>query len=483
MENSPFVGREIETKRLNKLLHSSQSEFVAIYGRRRVGKTLLVRKVFNNQFTFQVTAIANVTKAQQLISFHAVLQQLQPDQFIPVPKNWFLAFQQLIAFLEHANDDKKIIFLDELPWFDNQKSDFIPALEHFWNSWAAVRTDVLLIVCGSAASWILNKLINHKGGLHNRVTERIRLEPFNLYETELLLKHKNSAITRYQILQYYMVMGGIPFYLNRIAPEYSVMQNIEQICFSADGLLRLEFDNLFKALFSKAERHIAIVRAIARKSRGLTRKEIVQFSKISNSGTLTKLLDELEQSGFIRRYNPFNKKKKTSLYQLSDFYTLFYLRFIEKSDPADRHNWRNAFDTPTYRTWSGYAYEQICFYHILQIKAALGIEGMISHTLSWQNPDDEHGTQIDLLIDRRDQVINICEIKFSIEEFNISKSYAEQLRRKMAIFRSATQTKKALYLTLITTYGLIQNKYVSDLVQHDLSMDVLFEKDRYRPYI
>ncbi len=474
MQSKLFIGRASESKKLKKLMDSPQSEFVAVYGRRRVGKTLLVRKVFGNSFTFQMTAIANVTKAQQLLNFNTVLQKLQPTETLSIPSNWFLAFQQLIQFLERSQQQKKVIFLDELPWFDNQKSDFIPALEHFWNSWAAVRSDVILVVCGSAASWIINKLINHKGGLHNRVTARIRLEPFTLQETALLLKSKSSAITHYQIVQYYMVMGGIPFYLNQIAPEYSVMQNVEQICFAADGLLRLEFNNLFKALFSKAERHMAIVRAIAKKSKGLSRKEIIQLSKIPNSGTLTGLLDELEQSGFIRRYNPFNKKKKSSLYQLTDFYTLFYLRFIENSDPTDRQNWRNATDMPTYRSWSGYAFEQICLYHIPQIKSALGISGVISHTLSWQSQDKEQGAQIDLLIDRRDQIINICEVKFSTEEFNITKSYATQLRRKIAVFRSITKTKKALHLTMITTYGLVPNKYTTDLVQQDLNMEVLF---------
>jgi predicted AAA+ superfamily ATPase len=472
-----FIGRHREIKIFDKLRKSGQSEFVAVYGRRRVGKTLLVRKVFDNQFTFQMTAIANVTKQQQLINFYTTLQKYQPTETLDIPKNWFLAFQQLIKYLESSEDEKKVIFLDELPWFDNQKSDFIPSLEHFWNSWASARDDVILVVCGSAASWIINKLINHKGGLHNRVTERIKLEPFTLSESEELLQLKNSAITRYQIIQLYMVMGGIPFYLNRISPELSAMQNVEKICFAADGLLRLEFDNLFQALFSKAERHISVVRAIAQKSKGLTRKEIIKHAKISNSGTLTIILDELEKSGFIRRYNPFNKKKKNSLYQLIDFYTLFYLKFIEHSDPADLYNWSNAIDTPAYRAWSGYAYEQICLYHIQQIKSALGISGIISHTFSWKSQHSEKGAQIDLIIDRRDHVINVCEIKFSTELYTISKAYAQQLRQKVATFRAETVTKKAIFLTMITTYGLNTNQHSSGLVQHDLGMGVLFDKN------
>jgi len=470
-----FIGRQREKQIFERLLKSEQSEFVAVYGRRRVGKTQLVREVFQNQFTFQMTGIANVTKNQQLLNFYTVLQKYQKGKTLTIPKNWFLAFQQLIDFLEESKDKQKIVFLDELPWFDNQKSDFIPSLEHFWNSWAAVRDDVVLVICGSAASWIINKLINHKGGLHNRVTERIKLEPFTLHEAEQLLKLKNPALTRYQILQLYMVMGGIPFYLNRVSPHYNAMQNIEQICFAADGLLRLEFDNLFRALFSKAERHVAIVRAIAQKSKGLTRKEIIKYSKIANSGTLTSILDELEKSGFIRRYNPFNKKKKNSLYQLVDFYALFYLRFIEHSDPADLYNWSNAIDMPAYRVWSGYAFEQICLYHIHQIKVALGIRGVISNTFAWKSQKSEKGAQIDLIIDRRDQVINLCEMKFSVEPYTVTKSYAQQLRQKVAVFRAETGTKKAIFITMITTYGLNQNAHSRGLVQNDLEMGVLFE--------
>ncbi|MCB0839225.1 MAG: ATP-binding protein [Bacteroidetes bacterium] len=470
-----FIGREREIRKLERVKNSNRSEFVAIYGRRRVGKTLLVRTVFENTFTFQLTAIANISRSQQLLNFSTHLQKYRKETPVyEIPPNWFWAFQQLIDYLEKCSDKKKVIFLDELPWFDNQKSDFIPALEHFWNSWAATRDDILLVVCGSAASWIINKLINHKGGLHNRVTERIKLEPFSLKEAEELLKQKNAAITRYQILQLYMVMGGIPFYLDQVEPTRSAMQNIEEICFAADGLLRLEFDNLFKALFSKAERHISVVRAIAKKSKGLTRQEIIDVTQLSNSGTLTRVLDELEKSGFIRRYNPFQKKKKNSLYQLVDFYTLFYLRFIENSDPLDRDNWQNAIDTPGYRTWSGYAFEQICLYHIHQIKLALGISGVISHTFSWKSQDKEQGAQIDLIIDRRDQVINLCEMKFSVSPFVITKSYANQLRNKIAVFREETGTKKALYLTMVTTYGVNKNTHSVDLVQNDLEMEVLF---------
>lgn len=470
-----FIGREKEKKRLEDLKYSHRSEFVAVYGRRRVGKTMLIRQVFKNEFVFQATAITNVTKQQQLLNFATSLRRYdEAIKYEPIPTNWFLAFQQLIDYLEKSEAKKKVIFLDELPWFDNQKSDFIQSLEHFWNSWAAARDDIILIVCGSAASWMINVLINHRGGLHNRVTEKIEVEPFKLKEAEQLLKLKNPAIDRYQILQLYMVMGGIPFYLEAVKGNESAAQSIERICFSKDGLLRSEFENLYRALFKNSEKHISIVRVIATKSKGLTRKEIISLTKLPESGVTTKVLDELEKSGFIRKYLPFQKRKRDSLYQLIDFYTLFYLKFIEKSNPLDENSWIKSIDNPKQRAWSGYAFEQICWYHVQQIKQALGISGVLTNTSNWRSKQKGGGVQIDLVIDRRDHVINLCEMKFSLTPYSITKNYADRLMQKISIFREETKTNKALHLTMITSKGLKQNNWSINIVQNNLTMDILF---------
>ncbi|HMQ47323.1 MAG TPA: ATP-binding protein [Saprospiraceae bacterium] len=472
-----FIGREKEQKRLDVVKNSHKSEFVAIYGRRRVGKTMLIRRVFGDSFAFQVTAIANVTKQQQLLNFATALRKYDSKAgSLPIPDTWFTAFQQLTSYLDGLTDRKKIIFFDELPWFDNQKSDFIQSLEHFWNSWASAREDIVLIVCGSAASWMINELINHRGGLHNRVTEKLQVEPFKLREAEKLLLLKNPNIDRYQVLQLYMAMGGIPFYLEAVQGDQSATQNIERICFASDGLLRTEFDNLYKALFKNSERYIAVVRAIAAKAQGLTRAELIDMAKLPDSGTSTKLLDELEKSGFIRKYLPFQRQKRESLYQLVDFYTLFYLKFIEKSDPVDENTWLNLIDHPTQRAWSGYAFEQICLYHVQQIKKALGIAGVLTQTSGWRSKRKQDGAQIDLVIDRRDHVINLCEMKFSISPFSISKAYADELMHKIGVFREETKTHKALHLTMITSKGLNKNSWSGALVQNDLDAAVLFEE-------
>ena len=471
-----FIGREKEQHRLEALKNSYRSEFIAVYGRRRVGKTMLIRKVFNNTFTFQATAIANSPKQQQLLNFVTALRRYDKDaQNKTIPQNWFFAFQQLIDYLEKNTDKKKVIFFDELPWFDNHKSDFIQSLEHFWNSWASARDDIILIVCGSAASWMINQLINNRGGLHNRVTEKILLNPFKLKETEKLLRLKNPSIDRYQILQLYMVMGGIPYYLEAVKGNQSATQNIERICFANDGLLRNEFENLYSALFKNSEKHLAVVRALSTKSKGLSRKEIIALAKLPESGATTKVLDELEKSGFIRKYLPYKKRSRSGLFRLVDFYTLFYLRFIEKSSPLDENTWINAIDNPAQRAWSGYAFEQICLYHTQQIKKALGITGVLTKSSTWQSKQKKGGAQIDLVIDRRDHVINLCEMKFSIAPFSISKSYADKLMQKISVFREETKTNKALHLTMITTKGLKRNNYAVNLVQNDFSMEILFE--------
>ncbi|MBZ4189279.1 AAA family ATPase [Niabella beijingensis] len=464
-----LIGRKKEQEQLKKICTSAQSEFIAVYGRRRVGKTFLIRETFANNFDFYITGMANVNTRQQLLNFHLALNKYDPaaKENIP-PENWLMAFQRLITLLETKTSDQKIVFLDELPWLDTAQSGFMPALEHFWNSWASGRKDIVLVVCGSTASWMINKLIHNKGGLHNRVTRRIKLDPFTLAECEAFLKSRNAVFDRYQIIQLYMVMGGIPFYLNQVDPGRSAAQNIDRICFSESGLLVTEFDDLYRSLFNKAEKHIQIIEALSKKAKGLTRDAIITLTKLPNAGSTTRILKELEESGFIRKYNSFGKKERNSLYQLADFYSLFYLRFIVTRQ--DENNWINGLDDPKHRAWSGYAFEQVCLAHIKEIKQALGISGVQTSVSSWMG----EGAQIDLVIDRKDQVINLCEMKFSLNDFTITKKYAGELRNKITAFREATGSRKALFLTLITTYGLTRNEYSGSLVQNDLNMELLF---------
>jgi len=468
-----IVGRIAEKAAFKAYLKSKKPEFVVVYGRRRVGKTFLIRETFSNSFDFYVTGLANAVQSMQLRNFNVSLQKHSPVSY-PQAKTWFDSFEQLKHLLESStNKGKKVVFMDELPWMDTHRSDFITALEHFWNSWASSRPDILLVVCGSATSWMINKLIKNHGGLHNRVTRRMYIEPFTLGECEAYYKENGIVMNRYQMVESYMVLGGIPYYLSLMDKALSLTQNVDMLCFTQNGALTDEFSNLYASLFKRSENHIKIVEALGKKKKGLTRDEIVKLAKFSNGGGLTKALEELEQCGFIRKYNSFGKKLRSNLYQLVDFYTLFYLNFMQRNSNIDEHYWSNTIDTGKHRAWSGYAFEQVCMMHLKQIKQKLGISGVLTSVSSWQSSDSISGAQIDLLIERNDQVINLCEMKFSNADFRIDKKYEEDLRNKREVFLRNTKTRKAIHLTMITTYGIKQNEY-SGMVQSEVNMDDLF---------
>lgn len=472
---SNFIGRKEETALLHALLQSPKSEFVAVYGRRRVGKTFLIRTVFENRFDFQLTGQARSNLKQQLLNFQDTLQSVDPGEGNKPPKSWFEAFGKLRRFLESRPSGKKVVFLDELPWLDTPQSGFVSALEHFWNSWASARRDILLIVCGSAAAWILKKLINDRGGLHNRLTERIVLRPFTLLETEAFLRSKGATYDRYQLIELYMTMGGIPFYLENVQVNRSVAQNVDRMCFSPGGLLTTEYENLYRSLFERHERHTAVVEAIALKGKGLTRKEILAITNLPDSGNTSMILDELTQSGFIRQYYPFGSGRRALVYQLIDPFTLFYLTFMKGTKTAGAGAWLSQSDSPKWQAWSGYAFEYICRNHIDCIKKHLGIGGVYTEISAWRSKKAEKSAQIDLVIDRKDRIINLCEIKFSTTAYLITKAYAESLRHKIQTFKAESGTKKTVLLTFIAAHGLTSNEYSAQLVHDTLDMNVLFD--------
>lgn len=471
-----IIGRREEITLLDSLKNSSKSEFIAVYGRRRVGKTFLIRQVFEDVFSFQLSGVANVGMKQHLTNFHNAYLKLNPANAPKTPpKDWFDAFNRLSLFLETQIAAKKIIFLDELPWLDTPQSKFIAALEYFWNSWASARTDVLLVVCGSAASWIINELINNRGGLHNRLTERILLKPFSLAETEAFLTAKGANFDRYQLLELYMTLGGVPYYLERLQVNRSVAQNIDRLFFTEGGILATEYANLYRSLFNNYDKHTLVVEALSQKAKGLTRKELLELTKLPDAGSTTLLLEELQQSGFIRRYLPFGGNKRHVLFQLVDPYTLFYLTFVKDVKADTTGSWLMQIESPKWRAWSGYAFEYICRNHIDAIKKALGISRVYTEISAWRSQNSEKGAQIDLVIDRNDRIINICEMKFSTETYTISKTYAENLQHKLSVFRTESKTKKTLFLTLVTTFGLTQNEHSLRLVNDVIDMSALFE--------
>ena len=470
-----MIGREKEQKLLLETLESDESQFVAVYGRRRVGKTYLIRETFGYNFAFQHTGLQNGNKAEQLKEFKRSLKNAGMKN-IPTLSDWSDAFFALWEFLKTLPEGKKVIFIDELPWLDTPKSKMVSALDHFWNAWATTRKDIVLVVCGSATSWIIGKIVKNYGGLHNRLTRQIYLEPFTLHECELFAKSKHLGMSRRNILETYMVLGGIPYYWSFLNKGDSQAQSLDKLFFSKNGELVDEYNALYASLFKNPQPYIEVVSALGRKKAGMTRQEIIDAIKKNEGGKLTAVLEELEQCDFIRSYQSIGKKKKDTVFQLIDNFTLFYFKFMDGTKTVEKGHWSKIMQKSVYSAWSGLAFERICLQHVEQIKKALGISGVISNVYSWNyRPKDagEKGVQIDLLIDRDDNVINLCEIKFSKSEYAIDAEYDRELHRKSDVFAQQTDTKKGVSIVMITTVGLVKNEWSND-INNQIVMDDLF---------
>lgn len=470
-----IVGRDKEIRTLRNALEDNYSHFIAVYGRRRIGKTFLIRESFNYSFTFQHAGLSEGNLQEQIFAFESSIKDAG-GVANEKAKNWLQAFEDLKELVRTSKEPRKVIFIDELSWMDTQNSDLLIALESFWNGWASARKDVVLIICASATSWMLNKVVHNKGGLYNRLTDQIRLRPFTLAECEELTESAGLALNREQILQYYMVFGGVPYYWGFLKKGLSVAQNIDDALFAKNAPLADEFKYLYASIFRNPEVYLKIVSTLGKKKAGMTREELIETSGIINSGDLSTKLTELESCGFVRKYQAYGMKKKNSVYQLIDCFTLFYYQFMENK-PSDVHFWENQINTPTVNTWKGLAYERVCLDHIEQIKKKLGISGVFTEVNSWYckaDPDKGiNGSQIDLLIVRKDQVINLCEMKYSSSEYTVTEKTDRNIRNKISDLALSTGTKYAIFPTLITTYGVRPNSYALN-IQAVVTADDLF---------
>lgn len=463
-----IIGRASEISLLKSAKNANQSDFIAVFGRRRVGKTFLIREALQNKFAFYHTGIAGACRQEQLARFAASMRKYGLP-IAKVPKNWFEAFDALETTLSTLGSGKKIIFLDELPWMDTQKSNFVSALESFWNGWASARNDILLIVCGSAISWITSKIINNRGGLHNRLTHRIRLEPFTLHECEHYLQSRGIVATRMQILEYYMAMGGVPYYWSFIDKARSPSQNLDALFFSTNGELRDEYDHLYASLFKNPLRHMAIVSALGTKKVCMTREELLAATKLSDNGAFGIALEELVSCGFLRRFRMPGKKKRDLVYQLIDNYTLFYYRFLSQLDVDESGSWQAQQNEPKVNVWRGLSFERVCLQHLEQIKAGLGISGIRTKAYAWRSSK----AQIDLLIERGDDAVNVCEMKYSSGEYVLTRDEHDKILNRREAYCQEENPKGAVYLTLITPKGLVRNAHGND-IQSVVTLDALF---------
>ncbi|SFR81619.1 AAA family ATPase [[Clostridium] aminophilum] len=471
-----IIGRKYEKNSLFQCLRSNRPEFVVVYGRRRIGKTYLVREFFNRQFSFYATGLSETKTKNQLRAFNESLCSYGYNENMP-PKDWFEAFGRLRKLLESEKvyrepiNNKRVVFLDELPWMDTARSDFKSALDYFWNSWASSQEDLVLIVCGSATSWIITNLLSSKKGFHNRITKQIHLNPFSLSECEKLFELNDIVMTRSQMIECYMVFGGVPLYLNLLDSRLSLAQNINELCFKEYGELHDEYTNLFYSLFDKPEKHMSILEALAKKKSGMTRTELSKESKIGGGSVLTKDLKELEECGFIRRYSDIKKGSKEAFYQLIDPFTLFAIKFLENKT---FDSWNTYINSPGYNSWRGTSFEIVCFNHIDKIKQVLGISGIETSEFTWRNTDSDKGAQIDLIISRKDGVINLCEMKFTNAEYSLDEDEYKKIQNRIDSFQNESDAKGAIHVTLICGNGFKYNKY-SNIAQNIITGEDLFE--------
>jgi uncharacterized protein len=471
-----IIGREFEKNELIKALESKKSELVAVIGRRRVGKTFLIRQFLEKQLIAEFTGVQNVTQEVQLFHFMSVLKTMGQNQGMETPpKTWLEAFALLQETLAKRDKTyKQVLFFDELPWLAGKSTEFIAAFDYFWNAFAS-KQNIVVVICGSSAAWMNEKIIKNKGGLHNRITRLIKIKPFNLAETQQFLLHNGIDYPQYQILQLYMAIGGIPLYLELLDKSKSVTQNLNDLCLMSSGFLHDEYDRLIPSLFSNHQAHSLIIQALVKKRKGLTREELLAETKFQNGGNFTKYLEELIQSDFIDFYKPFGKNKKNALFRLTDMYCFFYFSYILPNKGNKTPDFGADSQSQSFKSWAGYTFENVCMNHIFQIKTALGIAGVSTVTSSfWAKPKDcFDGTQIDLLIERADNTIHLCEIKFWADTFIVDNNLIDNLRHKRTIFNYHTKNKKHIFNTIITTYGIKGNGALS--IDQTVTMDALFK--------
>ncbi|MGL5888991.1 MAG: AAA family ATPase [Bacteroidia bacterium] len=471
-----IIGRKKELEIIDRLLQSKESEFLAVYGRRRVGKTFLIREALDNNLVFDCTGLSEATFEQQLLNFWITLSKKFKIPETP-PKSWLEAFQFLESYLDRVkakNGAKKAVFFDEISWYDTPRSGFLQAFTQFWNSYCSKKEDILLVVCGSAASWIINKIVKNKGGLHNRLTQTIRLEAFSLAETKAFLTHHKVKLQNKDIALIYMCIGGVPYYLKQVLPGRGIPQILNDIFLGRNASLKDEFGNLYASLFKNHKLHETVVKALAAKAKGLTRNEIIRITQLASGGGFTSILEELEECGFIMKTIDYNKNKEDGLYRLIDEYTIFYFKFLHKK--SEMRSGATLYHSQPFKVWSGFAFENLCFKHHSVIARLLGISGIQYNLYSFTDKGTKHstGSQIDLIIDRADNVINLVEAKFHNTPLVLTKKAGTDIANKADCFQRKTKTNKAIYVTLISAMGVIKNEHYLSWVTSDIEIDQLF---------
>lgn len=473
-----IIGRIAQLDTIKEVLLQSKSSMIAVTGRRRVGKTFLINQSLKSHMVFRMTGIQNGTMHEQLVNFNEKLKEYSGAPFLSIPSNWQDAFSILKKFLESLPiSDKKVLFFDEVPWIHTARSGFLEKLAHLWNDYMSKEENYVVVLCGSATSWINKNVIMAKGGLHNRITHVLKVDPFTLTETRFFLKSKGIRLSDQDLSRIYMAMGGVPYYLEHIKKGESATVAIERLCFETTGLLRNEYNYLYKALFTNANDHESIVKVLAKSQGGISREEVIKRSGVQPGGPYNRAMDDLMISGFVSEENLYGRKKRGSLYRLTDEYSIFYHRFIKPNSKYIKGMWQQLSTSQSYKIWTGYAFESICFKHIDALKSALGIGAVYTEISSMRviGNTERKGFQVDLIIDRKDDTINLCEVKYYNGPFKITKAYAKQLIERRQQFIEHTGTRKQVFITFITNYGLVENEYFREVVDVHITLEEIMK--------
>ncbi|NGX62119.1 MAG: hypothetical protein K940chlam9_01613 [Chlamydiae bacterium] len=485
-KKSKIIGRTDEQNLLNEAFISKRAEMIAIYGRRRVGKTYLIKNYFENMpcSLAYVSGMKDGRLSEQLENFTSSIERDIAGVSLKRPLSWMEAFELFSQVKDKIDKKKKVIlFLDELPWLATKRSRLIQALDYYWNRFWSHDSRFKLVICGSAVSWMIRNIIMNKGGLYNRVTRQICLEPFTLKETKDFLRFIGVNLNNRQIVELYMVAGGVPYYLNHVQKGLSAAQNIAKMAFSKQGILYQDFNHLFASLFEDAEKYHEIIRSIAEYRYGIEQEELIKkCSQLSHGGSATRQLQDLEEAGFIVSFIPCDRKKKGIYFRVIDEYVSFYLKWIDphkrsvaKLDKS-KSIWLSHRETASWKSWSGYSFETICLKHIAQIREALNIEPS-ALTTSWRHDGrlGDEGAQIDLLFDRQDDAVTICEIKYTDKPFQIDKSYYQQIMKKIEVYKKTVKTHKEIFLAFVTSSGLKKSLYSEEYISSVLTLEDLFK--------
>lgn len=482
MTPSTVIGREEELDTISRLYASERSEFLAIYGQRRVGKSFLIEEALGNKITFSAVGLyqkidkdspekVESYRQKQLAHFYNSLREYGlPKEGNLAPTSWMEALELLKKLLKSKRAKRKVVFIDELPWLAGpQSAELLEELGHFWNSWAGMRKDIFLIVCGSATSWMVDNVLRDYGGLYGRITERIFLKPFTLAECERYWNKRGFHLSRFEIALTYMVIGGVPFYMDSIRPDRTMADNINAIYFDKDKA-RQEFKDVYTSLYSSSETYIEVVRQLGKRFYGMTRDELLKAVEKKGGGTFTDILDNLIDSGIIRSYTLYGGPRKQTVYQLVDFFTLFYLRFVENTDFT---SWRSVQRSKPFYTWAGNTFELLVLEHMPKLADALRIKEYAT-PFSWRGktPDGE-GVQVNLIIPATTERADyICEMKFSEGKYTLSNDDAEEFARQIAALSISKIHKPthSIYVALVTSLGVTDSKHrihVNELVTLD----------------